>query len=245
MTRDTPPLPITDLACRPRARGGAFRGAPVDGPMQAAVERGRSRLLFLAGAFTLAFLVVAGRLVDVTLLAAPAEPRAAQVAQRGAETERSDIVDRNGTILATSLPTPSLYANPKQVIDPAQTARKLAAALPGLDEAELRNKLTEDRSFIWIKRQLTPRQQYEVNRLGLPGLEFQRDERRIYPQGRLAAHVVGFSGVDHVGLQGVERTLEDRIRGQRKPVELSLDLRVQHVLREELLRSMTEFKALG
>ncbi|MCC7275177.1 MAG: penicillin-binding protein 2 [Alphaproteobacteria bacterium] len=243
MSRDVPT--VTDLACRPRARGTAFRAGPVDGPLQAAIERGRSRLLFLAATFTLAFLVIAGRLVDVTLLADQGEPRAAQAAPRAAETERADIVDRNGALLATSLPTPSLYANPKQVIDPAQTARRLAATLPGLDEGELRAKLSEDRSFVWIKRQLTPRQQFEVNGLGLPGLEFQRDERRIYPQGRLAAHVVGFAGIDHVGLQGVERTLDERIRGARKPLELSIDLRIQHVLRDELQRSMTEFRAIG
>ncbi|WP_197735699.1 cell division protein FtsL [Allostella humosa] len=245
MRRDGPP-PVTDLAaCRPQTRGSAFGGSTPGGPLHAAVEKGQSRLVFLAAMFSLAFLVIAGRLVDVTLMAGPSEAPRAQAQPRPVETERADIVDRNGTLLATSLPTPSLYANPKVVPDAADAARRLAPILTGTTEAELRTKLQEDRSFVWLKRQLTPRQQHDVIRLGIPGLEFQRDERRIYPQGRLVAHVVGFSGIDHTGLQGVEKTLDNRIRGNREPIELSLDLRVQHVLREELQRTVTEFKAIG
>ncbi|BBK44223.1 peptidoglycan glycosyltransferase [Allostella vacuolata] len=243
--RDGPP-PVTDLAaCRPQARGNAFRGGTPGGALHAAVEKGQSRLVFLAAMFSLAFLVIAARLVDVTLLAQPGEQRTVHAAPRPTETERADIVDRNGTLLATSLPTPSLYANPKVVPDAAEAARRLAPILVGTSEADLRARLSEDRSFVWLKRQLTPRQQHDVIRLGIPGLEFQRDERRIYPQGRLVAHVVGFSGIDHVGLQGVEKTLETRIRGQQEPVELAIDLRVQHVLREELQRTVTEFNAIG
>ncbi|WP_374441584.1 peptidoglycan D,D-transpeptidase FtsI family protein [Stella sp.] len=245
MTRDGPP-PVTDLAaCRPQTRGTAFRGGPPGGPLHAAVEKGQSRLVFLAAMFSLAFLVIAGRLVDVTLMAQPAEPKTVHAPPRPTETERADIVDRNGTLLATSLPTPSLYANPKVVPDAAEAARRLAPILVGTSEADIRAKLSEDRSFVWVRRQLTPRQQHDVIRLGIPGLEFQRDERRIYPQGRLAAHVVGFAGVDHVGLQGVEKTLERQIRGATEPVQLAIDLRVQHVLRDELQRTVKEFNAIG
>ncbi|MGE0726276.1 MAG: peptidoglycan D,D-transpeptidase FtsI family protein, partial [Alphaproteobacteria bacterium] len=87
--------------------------------------------------------------------------------------------------------------------------------------------------------------QSEVIRLGIPGLNFHRDERRVYPQGRLAAHVTGFSGVDHVGLQGIERTLDARIRGDRAPLPLALDFRLQHVLRDELEKAVAEFRAIG
>jgi len=244
MTRDGPP-PVTDLAaCRPQTRGTAFRGTP-GGPLHAAVEKGQSRLVFLAAMFSLAFLVIAGRLVDVTLMAQPAEPKAAQAAPRPTETERADIVDRNGTLLATSLPTPSLYANPKVIPDAADAARRLAPILVGSSEADLRAKLSEDRSFVWLRRQLTPRQQHDVIRLGIPGLEFQRDERRVYPQGRLVAHVVGFSGIDHTGLQGVEKTLDRQIRGGTEALQLAIDLRVQHVLRDELQRTIKEFNAIG
>ncbi|BBK35499.1 peptidoglycan glycosyltransferase [Allostella sp. ATCC 35155] len=245
MSRDVPPA-VTDLAaCRPQMRGNAFRGGSAGGPLHAAVERGQSRLVFLAAMFSLAFLVIAGRLVDVTLMAQPAEPRAVQTPPRAVETQRADIVDRNGTLLATSLPTPSLYANPKIVPDAAEAARRLAPILVGSTEAELRERLSEDRSFVWVRRQLTPRQQHDVIRLGIPGLEFQRDERRIYPQGRLVAHVVGFSGIDQTGLQGVEKTLDGDIRGATAPVQLSIDLRVQHVLHEELRRTIKEFSAIG
>ncbi len=245
MKRDGTP-PATDLAaCRPHARGSAFRAGTPGGPLQAAVEKGQSRLVFLAAVFSLTFLVIGGRLVDVTLMAETTEPRAATVTPRAAETERADILDRNGTLLATSLPTPSLYANPKLILDPGEAARRLAPILDGINEAELKAKLSEDRSFVWVKRQLTPRQHYDVNRLGIPGLEFQRDERRIYPQGRLVSHIVGFSGIDHTGLQGVEKTLDSRIRGAREGLQLSIDLRVQHVLRDELQRTVTEFSAIG
>lgn len=245
MTRDGPP-PVTDLAaCRPQTRGTAFRGTTPGGSLHAAVEKGQSRLVFLAAMFSLVFLVIAGRLVDVTLMTQPAEPKVAQAAPKPTETERADIVDRSGTLLATSLPTPSLYANPKQIPDAADAARRLAPILVGSSEADLRARLSEDRSFVWVRRQLTPRQQHDIIRLGIPGLEFQRDERRIYPQGPLVAHVVGFSGIDHVGLQGVEKTLDRQIRGGTEPVQLSIDLRAQHVLRTELQRTVKEFNAIG
>ena len=244
MRPDGPPS-VTDLAaCRPHARGNAFHGGTPGGPLQAAVEKGQSRLVFLAAMFSLIFLVIAGRLVDITVMSEPEEPHSAQATPRKADTERADIVDRNGVLLATSLPTPSLYANPKLVPDPAEAARRLAPIV-AVPEGELRARLSEDRSFVWVKRQLTPRQQHDVNRLGIPGLEFQRDERRIYPQGRLVSHVVGFAGIDHVGLQGIEKTLDARIHGGDAPLELALDLRVQYVMHDELQRTVTEFSALG
>ena len=160
-------------------------------------------------------------------------------------TSRADIVDRNGVLLATTLATPSLYANPKAVIDSRGAAHQLVQVLPDLNEGEVFAKLTSDKSFVWLKRQLTPRQQDAVNRLGIPGLEFQDEDKRIYPDGNTLAHVVGYTGIDNKGLAGIERGFDDVLRGRHEPLALAIDLRVQAILRDEILGAMTEFTAIG
>ena len=125
---------------------------------------------------------------------------------------RADIVDREGRLLATTLDSPSLYADPRQILDVGEAIRAITSVLPDLDPAELHAKLTSNKRFTWIKRRLTPRQQYEINRLGIPGLQFEHQERRVYPFGDLAAHVVGFCGIDNNGLAGVERALDSRVK---------------------------------
>jgi cell division protein FtsI (penicillin-binding protein 3) len=228
------------------ARTQAHPRLHLDGIAKQALDTGRTRIILSGGLFVLAFLVMALRLVDVTLLRQGAEPQAAGGETEGAlRMDRADIVDRNGMILATDLGTASLYANPRQILDAAQAARKLAALLPDLNESDLLSRLSASRAFIWIKRGLTPKQEYEVNRLGIPGLYFQREERRVYPQGALASHAVGFADIDNKGLAGVEAGFDERLRREAAPLRLSLDLRVQHVLREELSRAVGEFHAEG
>jgi cell division protein FtsI (penicillin-binding protein 3) len=218
----------------------------LDGTIKQCLEIGRIRLLVAGLVFTMAFLVVGLRLVGVSLLTEGNEPRLAAAPRSTAlETVRADIVDRNGVVLATTLPTASLYANPRQILDPVAVAGRLSAALPEVSRAELAAKLATDRAFVWLKRKLTPRQQHEVNRLGVPGLYFQNEPDRVYPHGALTAHVVGFAGVDNRGLAGIEQAFEQRLRGATAPLELSLDLRVQHILTEELATAMAEFRAIG
>jgi cell division protein FtsI (penicillin-binding protein 3) len=117
--------------------------------------------------------------------------------------------------------------------------------LPELRPAEVLAKLTSGRSFVWIKRHLTPRQHYAVNRQGIPGLYYQREERRVYPQGRLFSHIVGFAGTDGIGLAGVEKKFNDSLRAGAKVLELSLDTRIQHLLYQELAAAVSEFRAAG
>lgn len=218
----------------------------LDGSAKRVLETGRTRLLVTGALFAIAFSVIALRLATVSLLQQGEEPG---VAQRGAApalpVERADIVDRNGVVLATSLPTASLYANPRQVFDPDDAAVQLAGVLPGLSQAEIAEKLSADKSFVWLKRNLTPREQYQVNRLGIPGLYFQNEERRVYPQGSLTAHVVGFTDIDNRGLAGIEQSFDDVLRDSRRPVRLSIDVRLQHVLREELGRAIHDFTGIG
>jgi cell division protein FtsI (penicillin-binding protein 3) len=158
---------------------------------------------------------------------------------------RADIVDRNGKLLAATLDSPSVYANPKQILDPAAATRKLVRAFPSLNAAELYTKLTSGKSFVYIKRHLTPKEQYEVNQLGIAGVQFQHEERRVYPDGTLTAHAVGYTGIDNNGFAGIERGLDDTLKDRRDPLQLSLDLRIQYVLREELQRVIDDFTAKG
>jgi cell division protein FtsI (penicillin-binding protein 3) len=199
------------------------------------LETGRTRLLATGVIFAMAFLVIGWRLVEIAAFSAGNEPRIASAAPAAAlRSGRADIVDRNGVVLATSLPTASLYANAKQVRDPEAAAARLVEVLPDLSRTEVAAKLATGRSFIWLKRNLTPRQHYRVNRLGIPGLYFERQQRRFYPHGSLTAHSVGFTDLDDRGLSGIERSFDEVLRGRAAPLALSLDLRVQHAMTQEL-----------
>ncbi|PCJ60107.1 MAG: penicillin-binding protein [Rhodospirillaceae bacterium] len=211
-----------------------------------AIETGRTRLVLMGALAMLAFLAVGVRLVDVMALREGHEPRLADANLPVVwQTERADILDRNGEILATNLRTASLYADPKKVQNPRQAAQRLARLLPGLNRAATFTLLTSNRRFIWIRRHLTPRQQYAVNALGIPGLYFQHEERRAYPHGHLAAHVVGFTGVDNRGLAGIEKSFDEVLRNGSGPLRLSLDIRVQHILADEIAGAMQRFQAIA
>lgn len=218
----------------------------LEGATKQALEIGRTRILVAGALFSLAFIAIGLRLADVTIIKPAGEPKLAATKRTPAfAAGRADIVDRNGVLLATSLNTASLYANPHQVLDAREAADKIARALPGIAAAEVLGKLRSDRSFVWIKRHLTPDQQYAVNAAGIPGLYFQREERRVYPQGRTFAHVLGFAGTDGTGLAGVEKTFDDVLRSGNSPLRLSVDARVQHILHQELESAVTRFRADG
>lgn len=235
--------------CRPRH----FKPPPcapivTDTAAHARIETCRNRLLVAAGLFVVLFLVIAARLVDVSLIpGAAAEPRIGHVARPMLPPPvRANIIDRNGRLLATTLDSPSLYADTRQVVDPAGATRQLLAVLPHLDPVKVYADLSSGKSFVWIKRHLTPRQQYDVNRLGIPGLQFEHEALRFYPFGNLTAHVVGYSKVyDNRGLGGVERSFDSVLKERHQPLQLSIDARVQFVLREELQKVVDDFTAKG
>jgi cell division protein FtsI (penicillin-binding protein 3) len=239
------PPPRDDNPCRPRHfKPPPCAPAPREGPAKDSLETSHTRLVITAALFCLAFLVIGARLVEVAGFKA-GEGRSAGHPADPIVASRADIVDRNGVLLATTLEAPSLYAVPKQIRDPQEAARKIVSALPELSEGEVVAKLASDKSFVWLKRQLTPRQELAVNRLGLPGLQFQAEERRIYPKANLGAHVVGYVGIDGKGLAGVERGFDEILRGRSSALELSIDIRLQYILRDEILRQMVEFEAVG
>src|SRR5689334_2639186 len=215
-----------------------------DGPRKRALEVSHSRVLLGASLFAVVFLVIAARLTAITLLPDGAETAAVMPAKIKTA-DRADIVDRNGVVLATSLTTASLYGNPSQVQDPDEAAQLLNSVLPDLNIASTAAKLDSKRGFVWLKRNLTPRQQQAVNRLGLPGIYFQAETKRVYPQGNLTSHLVGFTDLDNRGLAGVERSFDDLLQGGERPLQLSVDVRVQHILHEELSRAITDFTAIG
>ena len=237
-----------DNPCRPRH----FKPPPCtaitpDGPAKQALEACRTRLRVTAGLFALVFAAVALRIVEIGAVGGGTAE--SQIARFRMVTEpvpsHADIVDRNGNVLAATLDSPSLYANPKQITDAAQATDKLVRVFPTLGAAEVHAKLTSGKSFVWIRRHLTPAEQFDVNQLGIPGLDFEHEERRVYPDGGLTSHVVGYTGIDNAGFAGVERALADVLRGRREPLQLSLDVRLQYILREELQRVVDDFTAKG
>ncbi len=201
--------------------------------------------------FALIFLVVIGRLVDVVEIGgAASDPRVARsrlVIPPLAP--RADIVDRNGTLLATNLDSPALYVDSKALLQsgerPDEAALRISTALPDLSLGEIRDKLASGRSFAYLKRSITPDQEYAVNSLGIPGIEFSPAERRIYPLGDLVAHTVGYCNIDNIGEAGVERGLNKTIRGGAEPITMALDARVQFVLKDELQKVIDQFDAKG
>ena len=232
---------------------------------RAAMERTRNRLVCAAGGFALLFGAVAAKLADATILfpvlpkparvvqvTPPSDPGAAdpggtdQVVPDAAHHVRAMITDRNGEIMAISLPTAALIADPRQIIDPAQVARKIKGVLPTLDEAVAAQRLgAEKKDFVYLARQITPRQQLAINNLGIPGISFEATEVRRYPLGRVAAQVLGGVDVDSKGVAGVERAFDKRLRTDATPLHLSIDVRVQAVVRDELSKAMDEFQAIG
>jgi len=214
-------------------------------PHEQALELAQNRLLAATLIFSIAFLVICGRLTFLTLLNEAPELPMAHHQMPDSLTERADVTDRNGTVLATSLPTISLCADPRKMLDVDAAVKQLTAALPELEAPKLTEALAGAKHCVMIKRHLTPKQTYEVNRLGIAGLEFEPDERRIYPAGNVTAHIVGYTDIDNNGLAGMEKELDDRLQEQPQPVALSIDLRVQSILRSELLNAIDEFHAEG
>lgn len=223
------------------------------GEVDPAVLAGRRRLRVVAGTFIVAFLSVAIRLVHMmpaptAIPAAEAMP-APDVGQPvTAAHARPDITDRDGVILATDLLMPSVFGDPSLMPDPAEAARKLARALSGVDGADLARRFAAARRFAWVKHQITPQEQEAVLELGIPGVGFRMAEHRVYPNGRLASHVLGFVDIDNRGLAGMEYALDRGTLGDHRagePVALSLDLRIEEAVTSELRQAMLRFHPKG
>ena len=215
--------------------------------------KARARVGLAMVAFAVIYAVIGGRLVMFALVGDSHGGRRT-AALDAIATARPDIVDRNGEVLATDVKAPSLFAEPRRIIDKDEAIELLTATLPDLDTAEVRDRLSGKKGFVWLKREITPQQQQEINRLGVPGIGFLRENKRVYPTGNEVAHLIGLVNIDNQGIAGMEKWLDtngladlhragfatDRLQ---RPVELSVDLRVEHALRDELLMAKEKYKA--
>jgi cell division protein FtsI (penicillin-binding protein 3) len=216
--------------------------------------KARARVGFAILAFAAIYAVIGGRLVMFALGADGHASAGRAAAQDAIATARPDIVDRNGEILASDVKAPSLFAEPRRIIDKDEAIELLTATLPDLDTGEVRDRLTSKKGFVWLKREITPQQQQEIHRLGVPGIGFLRENKRVYPTGNEVAHLIGLVNIDNQGIAGMEKWLDsngladlhragfatDRLQ---RPIELSVDLRVEHALRDELLKAKEKFHA--
>ena len=212
----------------------------------------RTRMVALA--FTLVFAVIAGRLVMFGLKPL-AEDKVRSAASDQVAAARPDILDRNGEVLATDVKVTSIFAEPRRLIDKDEAVELLTAALPDVNAAELRKKLGSRKGFVWVKRAVTPKEQQEVFHLGLPGVGFLPENKRVYPNGPIAAHVLGFANLDGVGISGLEKYIDTQglsdltsmgfkvAADDLKPVTTSLDLRATYAVRDELEKGIARFHA--
>ena len=224
-------------------------GRNVDRAAKAKARIGLAILVFAIG-----FAVIAARLI--MFAAVPDQHGRRSTGSDAVATARPDILDRNGEILATDVRTPSLFGEPHRIIDVDEAAELLTGVVPELDAPEVRERLASKRRFVWLKREITARQRAQIHRLGLPGIGFLPENKRVYPNGAQVGHVVGHVNIDNQGIAGIEKWLDGRgladlhLAGLardrlQQPIELAVDLRVQHALRDELVAARGKFKALA
>ena len=217
-------------------------------------RRAEGRIKWMALGFMLAFATV-GLRMGALASSQPSEPR---VHASGAQiiSQRADIVDRRGRVLATNLSTHALYAHPQDLVDPATAAAKLARIFPDLDAERLKRDLTGERKFVWIKKKLSPEQMQAVHDIGEPGLVFGPREMRLYPNGNLASHILGgsqfgaegVSSAEVLGMAGVEKAFDGWLRDPANagaPLQLSIDLTAQAAMEEVLANGMKVMNAKG
>ena len=216
--------------------------------------KGQNRIRLLGIMFSVAFIAIAGQLGNLTLrkLGEAVNP---EVAAHQAARPRPDIVDRNGVVMATDIAVASLFSDPRKISDIDEAVELITATLPELDAKTLREKLTAPgRAFVWLKRQASPEERDAVYNLGIPGVGYVNERKRVYPLGRLAAHTIGYVDVDTKGIAGIEKFLDDQgalytaslsepDTQTTAPAQLAMDVRVQHVVTDEVNKAVVKFKA--
>jgi len=235
---------------------------------------GSGRFVFLGVAITLALLAITGRLIELHVIDAPAYARLAEE-QRTRDMElsprRGTIFDREGEPLAISVEARSIYATPKFVKDPAATAQSLSAVLGG-DTSTYEEKLRRDAGFVYIARKVDIERANALKELDLAGIGFLDDSRRVYPFGDLAGQVLGFVGIDNIGLTGIEKYYDNvlsgtpgRVIAERDPsgrpipggvmyaqmpvdgsdITLTIDKDIQHTVQTVLAETVKSSGAVG
>ena len=226
----------------------------LEGARKARGNLTQARIRWMVLALVLGFGLVGGRLIQLGMVETDSaiEGQARDVITA----TRPPILDRNGLEMAVDIRVPSLFAEPRRIIDVEEAVRKLRTVLPDLDEEWLRNRLTGDKGFVWVQRELSPAIQDRIMRLGIPGIDFITESKRFYPGMSEASHILGSTNIDNQGISGIEKHMDGEdvallqdlglARGNAlAPVELSIDMRVQHVMHEQLLDAMTRYQAIA
>ncbi|MBE1206945.1 peptidoglycan D,D-transpeptidase FtsI family protein [Aminobacter carboxidus] len=240
------------LLGRKRGKGEGKASIVVDSARKATGGRTRNRVVMTMAVFFGIYATIAGRLVYLGMQ----DPETSSGPESRVTASRPDIVDRNGEVLATDIKTASLFAEPRRIVDADEAIEKLSTVLPDLEVEQTYLKLKSGTGFVWLKRQLTPKQQAEIMQLGIPGIGFRTEKRRFYPGGETASHIVGLTNIDNKGISGLEKYIDDQgladlqasglaIAKDLKPVKLSIDLRVQHIVRDELVSALEKYKAIA
>ena len=205
------------------------------------VSEGRIRIRIGVVIFMSVLILVILRLAEVSLFG---DKLGARNLPQAITTTRADIIDRRGEVLATTLQTFSLYAEPRRIWNVEETARQIVSVRPELDYDIIKERLASDRSFVWLERGLTPRARQAVFALGLPGLAFRQEPKRVYPRGSLSSHVLGFTNIDLEGAAGAERAFEGKLSAKNAPpLTLSVDMRAQFALMDELQHGLEKYEA--
>jgi cell division protein FtsI (penicillin-binding protein 3) len=226
----------------------------LDGTRKSRGNLTRARIRWVIAVLAVVFAVVGGRLIQLGAVVTDStiEGRARDVITA----TRPPILDRNGLELAVDIRVPSLFAEPRRIIDVDEATEAILSVLPDLDRNWLRNRLTGDKGFVWVKRELTPAQRDRLFDLGIPGLDFVTESKRFYPSGKEASHILGAVNIDNQGIAGIEKHMDGEdvallqsvglARGNElAPVDLSIDLRVQHIMYEQLVDSLTRYQAVA
>ena len=235
-----------------KAADGGGADFAIQGARKSEGGRARSRVLIAMLCFTGIYGTIGARLAYYGMQ----EPGVADARAAAETAARPDLTDRNGETLATDIKTASLYAEPKRIIDADEALELLSSVLPDLDQEQTYRKLKSGLGFVWLRRQLTPKQQSQIMALGLPGVGFRTEKQRFYPGGPNASHIVGLVDVDNRGIAGMEKYVDQNglsdlrdaglaIEKDLAPVKLSIDSRVQHVLHDELTQAMARYRAIG
>ena len=219
-----------------------------------ASAQGRSRTVITILCFLFVYAVIGGRLVQYGLT--QPDDGSHYVAADRSLASRPDIIDRNGEVLATDIRVASLYGEPRRIVDADEAVEALSSVLPDVDYKAWHRKLSSGAGFVWLRRELTPRQQADVLALGIPGIGFRTEKRRFYPGGPVASHILGLVNIDNAGIAGLEKYIDDQGLGTMQdlgldvttelaPVKLSLDERVQYILRDELSQALKRYEAIA
>ncbi|MDX8445081.1 peptidoglycan D,D-transpeptidase FtsI family protein [Mesorhizobium captivum] len=224
----------------------------VDAARKATGGKAKTRIIMTMAVFFTIYSTIAGRLVYLGLQ----NPDMSGGPQSRVTASRPDIVDRNGEVLATDIKTASLFAEPRRIVDADEAIERLSTVLPEIDYEQTYRKLKSGAGFVWLQRQLTPKQQADILALGIPGLGFRTEKRRFYPSGETSSYIVGLTNIDNQGISGMEKYIDDQgltdlqasglaVARDLKPVKLSIDLRVQHVVRDEVAAALERYRAIG